>query len=196
MYKLILVLSASLMLYTASAQDSSSTKSSNSHHIVTLNLVSAIINQFGFNYEFFQKNHSFGVHFATSLGNENNNRKVLEVFPTYTYYFRADNEPDGWFVAPHLRYRSFEEIDQYQTQSYGAGVFFGYQYRIVNKLVLRAYVGPDYAVGNIDFEPGFSDRRQAISQSYTNIDDYGVLISPKPYQGVLINGGFTVGIIF
>lgn len=160
---------------------------------VRLEMISAFSNKLGVNIEHYKNNSSFVLNFGATLPTDKTTRYVFEIFPEYRKYFRHDNTMDGWYIGPHLRYRQVREDNKYSTQSFGAGVFFGYQINIIGGFVANIYLGPDYAFGNLELHDGIYD---SDNVPYPLPEDYKGTAEVPLYEGVLINGGISLGISF
>lgn len=160
---------------------------------IRIEMISAFSNKLGLNYERYNNNSSWVLNMGVTLPTESTTRYVFELFPEYRKYFREDNSMDGWYVGPHLRFRQVREDNLYLSQSYGAGVFFGYQLNIISGFVANVYLGPDYAMGNLTLHDGVYNEN---NQPNTVPADFKAWADVPAYQGVLINGGISLGITF
>ncbi|MFT6843904.1 MAG: hypothetical protein ACJAUV_000071 [Flavobacteriales bacterium] len=159
---------------------------------IRLEMISAISGKMGFHIERSKNNKSFVLNMGFSLPTSTKKRHVFEIYPEFRKYFSDDNVMEGWYIGPHLRYRQVREDNLYISKSYGAGVHFGYQYNITSGFVVNAYFGPDYALGSLELQNGVYDSDNKPENTPSSYKPADVPL----YEGVLINGGITLGIIF
>jgi hypothetical protein len=92
--------------------------------------------------------------------------------------------PAGFFVAPFLRYQSFNLKDQVNTDeatysSFGGGLILGFQGLIGNVVSLEAFLGPSYNSGSLKVKSG-------------NSSDFSL----GSFDGFGLRAGVTLGIAF
>lgn len=115
----------------------------------------------------------------------------MELIPEFRYYFSDPAATKrGFYIAPHGLYRQMKDdnFPRYESKTYGAGVYFGYQYVYHGRLCIDFFLGPDYATGELE-KKDFEGVDEGIQLSIIE-EDY-----PR-YAGVLFNVGFRLGIAF
>jgi len=103
----------------------------------------------------------------------------------YRYYLSEVPAPSGAYLAPFMRYQSFnvsEEVDMQLNEgtlsSFGGGLLVGYQRLFKDRITLEAFIGPAYYSGKTEITSG------------TDIEDIG------QFDGFTVRFGVTVGIAF
>lgn len=104
------------------------------------------------------------------------------ITPEFRYYLSESKPaPSGIFVAPYLRYQSFDissEIDNGTAtfSAMGGGLLVGAQRLLKNAISIEAFIGPSYSNVNVKLTEGSDDF------------DLGF------FDGFGVRFGFTVGI--
>jgi hypothetical protein len=107
------------------------------------------------------------------------------ITPEFRYYLSETKPaPSGVFVAPYLRYQSFnisiEGEDGSATLSgLGGGLLVGMQTLLKNTISLEGFIGPSYFAGDLDISDGSEE-------------DFELGF----FDGFGVRFGFTVGIAF
>lgn len=107
----------------------------------------------------------------------------IGITPEVRFYLSDTDAPDGFFVAPFLRYQNFtleEEItgDEAELSTFGGGLIVGRQWLFKEKITFEAFLGPSYASGDIKVTSG------------TDSFDTGA------FDGFGLRIGFTIGLAF
>lgn len=199
MKKLLSFVVLSTMFVSTFSQDTSSYKKS-----LRLEMISAFVGKIGVHYEMLKQDKSFLMNVAYRIPTTDEPRRVFEIYPEFRKYFKDVEKTDSWYVGPHLRYRYVTDGDIYKTYSYGFGVSFGYQLEVVKGFVINAYLGPDYAMGNVKLKEGYTYDGSGFGygDAYYNPENdiypsgYAPSVVVPRFEGVLINGGVSIGIIF
>ncbi|GCC52189.1 DUF3575 domain-containing protein [Chryseotalea sanaruensis] len=105
------------------------------------------------------------------------------ITPEYRFYLSSTEAPQGVYVAPFLRYQSFnlseESTDSEATfTTIGGGAIIGKQWIFKEKVVLDLFIGPAYNSGSVDVKSG------------TDSFDVGT------FDGFGLRTGFCLGIAF
>ncbi|MEQ8424466.1 MAG: DUF3575 domain-containing protein [Cyclobacteriaceae bacterium] len=80
--------------------------------------------------------------------------------PEYRFYLSDTEAPAGVYVAPFIRYQSFnlkeDDISNSEADftSFGGGLILGKQWVFKEKVVLDIFLGPAYSSGNVKVKSG------------------------------------------
>ncbi len=105
--------------------------------------------------------------------------------PEFRYYLSETRPaPSGVFVAPYLRYQSFNltvegEAGKATYSGLGGGLLVGWQRLLKETISLEGFIGPSYFAGNMNVTDGSQD-------------DFDIGF----FDGFGVRFGFTVGIAF
>ncbi|MGF1585151.1 MAG: DUF3575 domain-containing protein [Bacteroidales bacterium] len=166
-YKSLALIIASLcIIMSADAQDVK-------QNIIKANLISPLVRTGSFFYErVLNEDMSLQMGFFYSGASISDTRfRGFGITPEFRYYLSESKPaPSGIFVAPYLRYQSFDLSAEGSTGSatystMGGGMLVGTQRLLKNAISLEAFIGPSYSNGNIkikdgaenDFDTGFFD---------------------------------------
>lgn len=157
-------------------------------NVVKLNLFSPIVRTVSVFYEnafsesksaqlgFFYTGASIGDTKFTGFG----------VTPEIRFYMGSTASPEGFYVAPFIRYQNFdltEEISDSKAtlSNFGGGLLVGKQWLFKERVALDAFIGPSYVSGSIKVETSGTDE---------GIFETGVL------DGFGVRAGLSLGIAF
>lgn len=106
------------------------------------------------------------------------------ITPEFRYYLSESSAPKGIFLAPYIRYQSFnlsveEENAEGKLSVFGGGLLVGAQTLLKDVITIEAFIGPAYGFGNMDITSGSED-------------DFKI----DTFDGFLVRIGVTVGIGF
>lgn len=92
------------------------------------------------------------------------------ITPEFRYYLSDKGSPEGFFLAPFLRYQSFDLTvesvdfntganteDKADYTSFGGGLLIGGQWVFKDKISLDVWGGPTYNSGNLEVESGSTE---------------------------------------
>lgn len=84
------------------------------------------------------------------------------ITPEYRFYLSETAAPEGVYVAPFVRYQSFnledeDTGDKATYSSFGGGLVLGKQWIFKEKIALDIFLGPSYSSGKIKVESGSED---------------------------------------
>jgi hypothetical protein len=111
------------------------------------------------------------------------------ITPEFRYYLSEKGAPQGFFIAPYLRYQNYEltakdaqtSTDEKATFSgFGGGVLVGGQWIFKQRISLEVFGGPGYTSRNVKYEG------TATEEDFT----FGGL------SGVTFRFGATIGVAF
>ncbi len=157
-------------------------------NVVKLNLFSPIVKTVSVFYEnAFAEDKSAQLGFfytGTSIGDTK--FTGFGITPELRFYLGSTAAPEGFFVAPFVRYQNFdltEEItDSKATLSnIGGGLLIGKQWLFKEKIALDAFIGPSYVSGSVKVKTTGTDE---------GVFETGVL------DGFGVRAGLAIGIAF
>jgi Protein of unknown function (DUF3575) len=177
-------------------------------NIIKFNYLSCLFRTLNFSYErVVNGNKAFliGAYFNNTVeeyndGDNSNESTAFSFTPEYRYYFLEIDKPQGFFLAPYLRYQYFNNkriFDNYVylpdgnqqivltstnkiINTYGGGLVIGYQYIFKEKICFDAFLGPSYTkfVG---------DKKDFDGNAFYQINSV---------EGIFVRFGSTIGIKF
>lgn len=185
MRKTILKFSAVILLFAvlvpAIAQDQVR------QNIFKVNLISPLVRTGSFFYERVLNEDmsvQLGV-FYTGASVDVTSFRGIGVTPEFRYYLSETKPaPSGVFIAPYLRYQSFnlsveDEIGKATYSGIGGGLLVGTQRLLKNTISLEGFIGPSYFAGSLKVTDGMEE-------------DFDIDF----FDGFSVRFGFTVGIAF
>ncbi|MFT2009646.1 DUF3575 domain-containing protein [Pontibacter sp. 13R65] len=106
--------------------------------------------------------------FYTGFSVEGTSFRGFGVTPEFRQYLSKSKEaPEGFYVAPFLRYQSFKlTADEDVTEgaegkatynTFGGGLLIGNQWILADRFVVDVFLGPSYNKGNIKVTSGTED---------------------------------------
>ena len=106
------------------------------------------------------------------------------ITPEFRYYLSESPAPKGMFIAPYLRYQSFnleEEITASKAtfSGFGGGLLVGKQWIFKERISLELFIGPSYLSGSVDVESGTEDEFEVDA-----------------FDGFGLRSGITLGVAF
>lgn len=106
------------------------------------------------------------------------------ITPEFRYYLSESSAPKGIFLAPYIRYQSFNlsiegDLAEGKLSVFGGGLLVGAQTMLKDVITIEAFIGPAYGFGNVDVTIGSED-------------DFEI----GTFDGFAIRVGVTVGIGF
>ena len=106
------------------------------------------------------------------------------ITPEYRFYLSDSPAPEGFFVAPYLRYFNFdleEKFDNNEAKlnSIGGGLIVGQQYIFKKRVSFEWFIGPSYSNIDLDVKTG-------------KTDDFDT----DTWEGFSLRAGITLGLAF
>ncbi|MDH5598811.1 MAG: DUF3575 domain-containing protein [Cyclobacteriaceae bacterium] len=103
--------------------------------------------------------------------------------PEYRFYLGDTPAPEGFFVAPYLRYQSYKltdtsTSDEANYTNFGGGAIIGKQWLFSEKVTFEVFLGPAYGAGKVDVVSG------------SNVFNVG------SFDGFVLRWGTTIGFAF
>lgn len=146
-------------------------------NLVKVNLLSPLARTGSFFYEHaLNEDYSLQMGFFYSgLSIDETKFRGFGLTPELRYYLSEKHSaPQGVFLAPFLRYQSFNvSLDDNSSKatysSFGGGILVGSQAVFKNKISLDAWIGPSYNSGTLKVETGDED-----DFSIGSLDGFGV----------------------
>ncbi|KXK23013.1 MAG: hypothetical protein UZ12_BCD005002885 [Bacteroidetes bacterium OLB12] len=97
--------------------------------------------------------------FYTGFTSGDTEFKGFGITPEYRFYLSETEAPVGVYVAPFVRYMDFDLTDEATTSDgtlsmFGGGLVIGKQWIFKEKISLDAFVGPQYATGDVKVKSG------------------------------------------
>ena len=126
--------------------------------------------------------------FYTGLSISDTEFRGFGVTPEFRFYLSETPAPNGFYVAPYVRYQRFrlkvDQIDEYENVkgtygAFGLGGTVGKQWVFKNNIVLDLFVGPGYNFGK-------------LSASQGDENDFNLNL----FSGFTVRGGVTLGYAF
>lgn len=153
--------------------------------VVKANLLSPLVRTGSFFVEQKLNNNSsvqLGVFYT---GNKWDDTKVRGwgITPEYRFYLSDSPAPEGFFVAPYLRYFNFNlengANDKADFDGFGGGLVIGQQYIFKKRVSFEWFFGPGYTSANLETKSGIEDDFDTGS-----------------WDGFTLRAGITLGITF
>lgn len=134
----------------------------NAQSTVKINILSPIIKTINLQYEkVLNESSSFQLgFFYTGASTGGTELKGFGITPEYRFYLSETEAPAGVYVAPFVRYQSFNLKDDDFTNneadysSFGGGLILGKQWVFKEKVVLDIFLGPSYSSGSVKVKSG------------------------------------------
>ena len=150
-----------------------------------INFLSLVVKTFNVSFEkLIDTDNSFqlGV-FYTGASISDTDLTGIGITPEYRFYLSDTDAPDGVYVAPYLRYSSFNLEDKFTVSeatlsSFGGGLVIGRQWLFKEKITFDIFLGPSYSTSTVKVKSG--------------IDSFDV----GSFDGFGIRIGLTLGIAF
>lgn len=81
------------------------------------------------------------------------------ITPEFRFYLGETSAPQGFFFAPYLRYQNFTLTEDFTSSkatlsNIGGGLLIGKQWIFNERITVDAFLGPNYAKGDIKVESG------------------------------------------
>ncbi len=134
------------------------------NNVVKINILSPVVKTLSLFYEnAFADNKSAQLgFFYTGASISDTKFTGFGITPEMRFYLSSTSAPEGFFVAPYLRYQNFnltEEItDSKATLSnFGGGLLIGKQWVFNEKITTEFFLGPNYVNGSVKVESGSED---------------------------------------
>ena len=129
--------------------------------VVKINILSPVVRTINLSYEVaISENGSFQLgFFYTGYKDDVTKFSGFGITPEYRFYLSETTAPEGFYVAPFLRYRRFTvenvETDSEGTYSpFGGGLIIGKQWIFKDKISLDLFLGPQYSSGDVKLSSG------------------------------------------
>ncbi|HWA35959.1 MAG TPA: DUF3575 domain-containing protein [Cyclobacteriaceae bacterium] len=153
--------------------------------VIKLNIFSPIVSTFNVQYEKTTKaDQSFQLGFFYS-GYSSSDTKFngFGITPEYRFYLSDTDAPQGVYMAPFLRYQSFNASNastntKGSLTSFGGGVILGKQWIFKEHISLDIFIGPSYYSSNVKIESG------------------SPTIDATPFDGFTVRAGVCFGYAF
>lgn len=144
------------------------------NNIVKVNVLSPVVSTGSFFYERTiadDKSLQLGL-FYTGFGIGDTKFSGFGITPEFRKYLSSSKQaPEGFYLAPFLRYQSFNLKTEYNDWSsdgekntaeatfntIGAGVLIGKQWIFADRFVLDTFFGPNYNAGNVKAKDGSTE---------------------------------------
>jgi hypothetical protein len=177
---LALIFAALCITLSVDAQDVS-------QNVIKANLFSPVVRTGSFFYErVLNEDMSIQLGFFYSGASISETKfRGFGITPEFRYYLSESKPaPSGVFVAPYLRYQSFDlsatgEIGTATLSGMGGGLLVGAQRLLKNTISIEAFIGPSYSSNKVSY-----------SDDSDGDFDFGM------FDGFGVRFGFTVGIAF
>jgi hypothetical protein len=108
------------------------------------------------------------------------------ITPEYRFYLSDSPAPEGFFVAPYLRYTDFslendedDMVSKADMRGIGGGLLIGQQYIFKERVSFEWFFGPAYTSADLDVRSGSEDDFETGS-----------------WDGFTLRAGITLGIAF
>lgn len=128
---------------------------------IKINILSPIVKTFNVQYEAKVKaDASFQLgFFYTGYSSSGTDFSGFGITPEYRMYLGDTEAPQGVYVAPFVRYQSFNLTDPSSKgtlSTFGGGLILGKQWLFKDKVVLDLFIGPSYSSGSVKVTSGGS----------------------------------------
>ncbi|MDZ4716008.1 MAG: DUF3575 domain-containing protein [Cytophagales bacterium] len=147
------VLLTAFMFSGASAQEKS--------NVLKINILSPIVRTLNVQYE--KKISADGSlqlgFFYTGFSTGGTSFSGFGITPEYRFYLSDTEAPQGIYIAPYLRYQSFDLTEDMSASkgaftSFGGGLILGKQFIFKEKVVLDLFIGPSYSPSTVKVSSG------------------------------------------
>ncbi len=133
-------------------------------NVIKINILAPIVKTFNVQYErALNDNSSLQLgFFYTGFSSGDTKFTGFGITPEYRFYLSESPAPKGVYIAPFVRYQSFNIKDD-ETNSegdfsaFGGGVIIGKQWIFKEKISLDMFLGPAYYSGKVDAKSGDDD---------------------------------------
>lgn len=133
-------------------------------NVIKINILAPIVKTFNVQYErALNDNSSLQLgFFYTGFTSGDTKFTGFGITPEYRFYLSETAAPQGVYIAPFVRYQSFnlkdEETDsEGDFSAFGGGVILGKQWIFKEKIALDIFLGPAYYSGAVDVKSGVED---------------------------------------
>ncbi len=135
---------------------------------IKVNLFSPIVRTGSFFYERTLSESSslnLGILF-TKLSSGDTDFKGWAVTPEFRFYLGETAAPEGFYVAPYLRYQHFtltdDDSDNFDSSKakmtgFGGGLLVGRQWLFKQRVTFDLFIGPSYTKADLEVESGEDD---------------------------------------
>jgi hypothetical protein len=174
----IFIIGAFMIAHSAGAQSNA----------VKINILSPIFSTFNIAYEHaITESSSIQLGFyatAASVGDVKYNG--IGITPEFRFYLSDTPAPQGFYVAPFMRYQSVKLEDENTSSeatlsTFGGGVLIGKQWIFKKRVTLDLFIGPSYSSGKVKASSGSTS------------DDFDV---SGAFSGFGLRAGITLGVAF
>ena len=133
-------------------------------NVVKINILSPIIKTLNMSYEHAVSDESsFQLGFFYT-GAKSGDVKLsgFGITPEYRYFLSQTPAPNGVYIAPFLRYQSFDATNSSAdakgtVSSFGGGLVIGREWIFKKKISLETFLGPQYMAANAKTQEGNSN---------------------------------------
>jgi hypothetical protein len=154
-------------------------------NVIKINIFSPIVKTFNIQYEkAFKEDQSFQLGFFYSgYSDASTSFNGFGITPEYRFYLSETKAPEGVYIAPFVRYQSFNASNtdtntKGSVSSFGGGVILGRQWIFKKHISLDIFIGPSYYSSNV------------------KIDSGSPTIDATPFDGFTVRGGLCFGYAF
>ncbi|MEJ0056612.1 MAG: DUF3575 domain-containing protein [Bacteroidota bacterium] len=128
-------------------------------NVIKINIFSPIVKTFNVQYEHkLSPTGSFQLgFFYTGYSTSGTDFSGFGITPEYRLYLSDTEAPKGVYLAPFVRYQSFNLTDggnKGTLSLFGGGVIIGKQWLFKEKVALDIFIGPSYSSGNVKVTSG------------------------------------------
>ncbi len=119
-------------------------------NVIKLNIFSPIVKTLNMSYERkISESGSFQLgFFYTGYSDDISSFKGFGITPEYRMYLSDTEAPEGFYLAPFVRYQKFDAEDEFGNEGtlsgFGGGLVVGKQWIFKEKVALDLFVGPSY----------------------------------------------------
>ncbi len=129
--------------------------------VIKLNILSPIVSTLNLSYEHMlseDRSAQLGF-FYTGASIGDTKLSGIGITPEYRIYLGDDPAPDGFYVAPFLRYQNFKLSSDFDNSegtysSFGVGLIVGRQWLFGERVTFDIFLGPSYSFGNVEVTDG------------------------------------------
>jgi hypothetical protein len=128
-------------------------------NVLKINIFSPIVKTFNIQYEHkLSATGSFQLgFFYTGYSTGSTSFSGFGITPEYRIYLSDTEAPKGVYLAPFVRYQSFNLTDNSNKGTlslFGGGVIIGKQWLFKEKVALDIFIGPSYSSGSVKVTSG------------------------------------------